>query len=66
MKPLRKDLDMIKKLSAARNFVADHKVAIAVTVTAITCLTLNKMALKDHDNFLKQHDLFDLYYHPQD
>lgn len=57
---------MKKSIRSTRKFVADHKVAIAVTATALTCLALNKVALRDHDNFLKEHDLYDEFYFPQD
>lgn len=47
-------------------FVANHKVAIAVVATTVVCIALNKTALKQHDNFLKEHGLFDEYYALED
>lgn len=56
-------MDKIKKIGrSTKNFVVKHKVAIAVTATALICGKLNKMALHDHDQFLKEHDLYDEYY----
>lgn len=45
-----------------RKFVRDHKVAIAVTATAVTCIAINRMALKQHDDFLREHGLYDEFY----
>lgn len=56
----------MNKIRAAKKFVADHKVAIAVTATALVCLKLNRMALADHDNFLKEHDLYEKFYTAED
>ena len=53
---------MNDKFTTAKKFVARHKVAIAITGTALTCLAINRLALKDHNNFLKEHDLYDLLY----
>lgn len=49
-----------------RKFVEDHKVGITAATTALVCLKLNKMALRDHDQFLKDHDLYDEFYTPSD
>lgn len=45
-----------------KKFVDDHKVAIAVVATSIVWIGINRMALSDHDNFLKAHGLHDEYY----
>jgi len=56
-------MNKLKKATAStKKFVADHKVAIAVTATAVTCLAINRMALKTHNEFLKEHDLYDTFY----
>lgn len=47
-----------------KNFVMNHKVTLAIGVTTLTCLKLNKMALRDHDDFLKEHNLYDAFYTP--
>lgn len=56
---------MMQKITSAKNFVAKHRVAIAVVGTAATCLTINRMALKQHDDFLKEHDLYETFYTPE-
>lgn len=53
---------MRDKIISAKNFVVNHKVAIAVVSTAATCLYINRVALSEHNEFLKEHDLFDKYY----
>lgn len=53
---------MNKKLTSVKKFVVNHKVAIAITVTAVTCIALNKSALRQHNDFLKEHGLFDAFY----
>jgi hypothetical protein len=56
---------MKNKLIATKNFVARHKVAIAVVGTAGTCIYLNRMALAQHDEFLREHGLYDQFYTPE-
>lgn len=55
---------MNEKLTSLRNFVVKHKTAIAVTATAVACLAVNQIVVKEHNEFLKKHDLFDEYYTP--
>lgn len=43
-------------------FVADHKVGLTVAATTLVFVKLNKMALRDHDNFLKEHGLYEKFY----
>lgn len=57
---------MKKKLIASKNFVVKHKTAIAVTTTAAACLVLNHMALKQHNEFLKEKGLYDEFYTPEE
>lgn len=56
---------MNNALNSTKNFVKKHRVAIAVVVTAATCLTINRYALKQHDAFLKEKGLFDEFYTPE-
>ena len=59
-------MDKIKKVAVrTQKFVSDHKVAIATIATAAVCLKLNRMALRDHDEFLKENNLFDKYYNAE-
>lgn len=55
-----------KTTTSVKNFVKKHRVGIAITVTAATCLTLNRAALKSHDEFLKEKGLYDEYYTPEE
>ena len=61
---------MKEKIQTVKKFVAKHKVALAVTGTAATCLTLNRLALKQHDDFLREKGLYEEFYlaeeEPQD
>ncbi|MFL6416815.1 MAG: hypothetical protein ACJ74Y_14220 [Bryobacteraceae bacterium] len=55
-----------KAASSTKKFVIKHKTALAVTATAALGLALNKSALKAHDDFLKEHDLYEEFYTPSD
>lgn len=55
----------VHPVASTKKFVARHKTAIAVTATAAICLTLNRVALKQHDDFLKEHDLYETFYNPE-
>jgi signal transduction histidine kinase len=57
---------MKKTATAAKNFVVAHKTALAVTATAVTCLALNKRAMRMHDEFLKEKGLFEEFYAPEE
>jgi hypothetical protein len=54
-----------KTVVSTKNFVAHHKVAVTFLATAATCLALNHSALNQHNEFLKEHDLYDAYYTPE-
>ena len=56
---------MKNKLTSTKNFVKKHRVAIAVTGTAATCLYLNYRAMEMHNEFLKEHGLYDQFYTPE-
>lgn len=47
-------------------FVQKHKVAIAVVTTATTMAVLNRMALKQHNDFLKEKGLYEEFYTPEE
>lgn len=51
-----------KARDAVTKFVREHKTKLAVVATATVCLALNRAALKSHNDFLKEHDLYDEYY----
>jgi hypothetical protein len=45
-----------------KTFVKKHKVAIAIVGTSLVWFQINRTALAQHDEFLKEHGLFDLFY----
>ncbi len=60
-------MDKIKKVAnASKKFVDDHKIGITITLTALTCLMVNRYALSGHDDFLKEKGLYDEFYTPTD
>lgn len=50
------------KLKTAKDFVVKHKVAIAVVATTAICLKINRIALAQHIEFLKEKNLLDEFY----
>ncbi len=46
-------------------FIEDHKVAIAVSITTAICLKLNTVAMRGHDNFLRERGLYYEFYNHQ-
>ena len=59
---------MEDKKNSVKKFWADHKTKIltATTVISIAGAALMKVGLNQHDNFLKEHDLYDEFYNPED
>ncbi len=58
-------MNHLKKAGAStKKFVHDHRVAIAITLTTVICLTLNRVTLSAHDEFLTEHGLIDEFYTP--
>ncbi len=57
---------MNKKLTSAKKFVTKHKIAIAVTGTAVICTALHINTVNHWNDFLKEHDLLDVYYALED
>jgi hypothetical protein len=55
-----------KAVVRTKKFVSDHQIAIAVTATALVCLKLNKMALRDHEAFMAEHGILEKFYTPVD
>ena len=49
-----------------KKFFADHRVGIAVTLTALVALKLNKLALKDHEDFMAENGILESYYTLED
>lgn len=53
-------------VASTKNFVHKHKTKIAVVATATICLAINRTALKQHNEFLKEHGLYEAFYTPEE
>ena len=52
---------------STKNFVKKHRVAIAIVGTTAVWTTLHyRYNVKELNEFLKEHNLFDEYYTPED
>ena len=52
----------MKKIAFLKKFISDHRVAIAIGMTATAFIALNLRNAKLLDEFLKEHNLLDEYY----
>lgn len=59
-------IEEIPETPKKKNFVQRHKVAITVFVTSACWIALNRVALKQHNDFLREKGLYDEFYTPQD
>ncbi len=59
---------MLEKINSAKNFVKRNQTKILVSALTITTTSaaLMKIGLKQHDEFLKEHDLYEAFYQPED
>lgn len=57
-------LKLAKAVVSTQEFVVRHKTKIAVAATAATCIAIHVTVIKQHNDFLKEHDLFEKYYNP--
>jgi hypothetical protein len=48
-----------------KNFLVKHKTALTVVATATLCLAVNRIAMSQHDQFLKDNDLYDEFYNSE-
>lgn len=57
-----------EKLNSTKNFVEQHKTKILVTTTVVstTAAVIMRFGLMRHDNFLKEKNLYDEFYTPED
>lgn len=53
---------MKRSIVSVKKFVNNHKTGIAVATTATLCLALEMHVVRLHNDFLKEHDLFDKFY----
>lgn len=55
-----------KPKRSIKKFAARHKVAITVVVTSVCWIAINRLALKGHNDFLKEKGLYDEFYVAED
>lgn len=53
---------MNKHLASAKKFVVAHKTAIAVAATSTLLVVVHINIIKQHNDFLEEHDLLDTFY----
>lgn len=55
---------MKNRLASAKNFVVrnERKILITTAVVATTAAVLMRTGIKQHNDFLKEHGLFDAFY----
>lgn len=55
-----------KTKTSAKKFVAEHKFLVYNAAAAVTLLVvLQHKGLKQHDDFLKEHGLYEQFYNPE-
>lgn len=56
-----------KAASAVTGFVYRHRVGLMFVATTVGLVAANRVAIRDHDNFLKSKGLYNEYYciHPK-
>lgn len=60
-------MNRIKQTTAAtKKFVAKHKTKLAVAATATGALYLHCKVVGQHNDFLREHGLHELFYHPEE
>ena len=56
----------MNKIAAAKEFVVRNKKTIIVGAVAIAAVSIMKVGLNQHDEFLREHDLYEAFYHSED
>ena len=51
-----------KAAASTKNFVRRHKTAVTVVATSAVWYAINRTALNQHDEFLKENGLYDAFY----
>lgn len=57
---------LTEKPRRIRKFVSRHKVAITVFATSACWIAMNRAALKQHNDFLKERGLYEEFYTPEE
>lgn len=56
-------MNPVKKAAVStKDFVVRHKTAVAVAATATVLTIINQKAIGQHNEFLKEHGLYDEFY----
>lgn len=58
---------MNSKLNSVKNTIVRNRGRILLTTTAVLAgaVVLQRTGLKQHDDFLKEHDLYETFYTPE-
>lgn len=59
-------MNIKQKALATKNFVAKHRVGIAVTATSVFWIAVNQRAMQQHNEFLKEKGLYEEFYTPEE
>lgn len=54
-----------KVVRSTKNFVVEHKTAVAVIVTTLWLTKIGHDTVQAHDDFLKEHDLYETFYNTE-
>lgn len=54
-----------KTIISTKNFVVNHKTAIAFVTGAALGIAINRRAVSEHDSFLKENGLYEAFYTPE-
>lgn len=59
---------MKKQIESTKAFLVKHKDRILITTTVLSTAAVvgMKIGLNQHDDFLKEHDLYDAFYNPEE
>lgn len=59
---------MKKKLASAKKFYLrnERRILITTTVAVTSVAVLMRVGIKQHNDFLKEHDLYDMFYTQED
>jgi hypothetical protein len=52
--------------SSVKQFVSNHRVALAVTATAVACLAVNRVAQRSQIDYIKEKGLWEEFITPED
>lgn len=54
-----------KAKTSTKNFVVKHKTALTVAATTTVCFVVHRVAINQHNDFLKEHGLYEQFYTPE-